>query len=72
MSYTPDEFPLVGLMDGKRCYMVGGMGGGSGSAVSFLGARHLVHGILGISGRCYYPQEYFSPTRFFRRPDRRE
>jgi len=28
VSYTPDEFPLVGLMDGKRCYMVGGMAGG--------------------------------------------
>lgn len=67
VSYTPDEFPLVGLMDGKRCYMVGGMAG-SGSAVSFLGARHLVHEILGISGRCYYPQEYFSPTRFLGQP----
>ncbi len=66
VSYTPDEFPLVGLMDAKRCYMVGGMAG-SGSAVSFLGARHLVHEILGISSP-YYPQEYFSPTRFFRPP----
>ncbi len=68
VSYTPDEFPLVGLMDGKRCYMVGGMAG-SGSAVSFLGARHLIHEILGISSHCYYPQEYFSPTRFFRQPE---
>ena len=68
VSYTPDEFPLVGLMDGKRCYMVGGMAG-SGSAVSFLGARHLVHDILGISSPCYYPQEYFSPSRFFGRSE---
>ncbi len=63
VSYAPDEFPLVGLMDGKRLYMVGGMAG-SGSAVSFNGARHVVHQILGLDGPDYYPAEYFSPERF--------
>lgn len=63
VSYTPDEFPLVGLMDGKRMYMVGGMAG-SGSGVSFNGARHVVQKILGIEGPDYYPEKYFSPARF--------
>ena len=65
VGYTPDEFPLVGLMDGKRLYMVGGMAG-SGSAVSFNGARHVVCKILGIDGPDYYPEKYFSPCRFQR------
>ncbi|MFN0168206.1 MAG: NAD(P)/FAD-dependent oxidoreductase [Bryobacteraceae bacterium] len=63
VSYTPDEFPLVGLMDGKRMYMVGGMAG-SGSGVSFNGARHVVQKILGLDGPDYYPEKYFSPARF--------
>ena len=66
VSYTPDEFPIVGLMDGKRMYMVGGMAG-SGSGVSFNGARHVVQKILGIEGPDYYPEEYFSPKRFMTR-----
>ena len=66
VSYTPDEFPIVGLMDGKRMYMVGGMAG-SGSGVSFNGARHVVHKILGIEGPDYYPEEYFSPKRLMAR-----
>jgi glycine/D-amino acid oxidase-like deaminating enzyme len=63
VGYTPDEFPLVGLMDGKRLFMVGGMAG-SGSAVSFNGARHVVCKILGIDRPDYYPEKYFSPRRF--------
>jgi gamma-glutamylputrescine oxidase len=63
VSYTPDEYPLVGLMDGKRMYMIGGMAG-SGSAVSFNGARHVVQKISGVPGPDYYPERYFSPERF--------
>lgn len=63
VSYTPDEYPIVGLMDGKQLYMIGGMAG-SGSAVSFNGARHVVFKILGKEGPDYYPEKYFSPTRF--------
>jgi glycine/D-amino acid oxidase-like deaminating enzyme len=63
VSYTPDEYPLVGLMDGKRLYIIGGMAG-SGSAVSFNAGRHVVQKILGIEGPDYYPEEYFSPARF--------
>ena len=64
VSYTPDEFPIVGLMDEKRLYMVGGMAG-SGSGVSFNGARHVVAKILGLGGPDYYPERYFSARRFF-------
>lgn len=63
VSYTPDEYPLVGLMDGKRLFMIGGMAG-SGSGVSFNGGRHIVWKILGIEGPDYYPEKYFSPARF--------
>jgi glycine/D-amino acid oxidase-like deaminating enzyme len=67
VSYTPDEFPLVGLMDGKRLYMIGGMAG-SGSGVSFNAARHIVQKILKIDGPDYYPEKYFSPARFLQNP----
>lgn len=63
VSYTPDEYPIVGLMDGKRMYMIGGMAG-SGSAVSFNAARHVVRKISGVDGLDYYPERYFSPARF--------
>jgi glycine/D-amino acid oxidase-like deaminating enzyme len=63
VTYTPDEFPVVGTMDGKRQYIIGGMAG-SGSAVGFNGARCIVNRIL---GRTQEPDdflpEYFSPTR---------
>jgi glycine/D-amino acid oxidase-like deaminating enzyme len=67
VSYTPDEFPLVGLMDGKRAYMIGGMAG-SGSAVSFNAARHIVQLICGVAGPDFYPEKYFSPARFRMHP----
>ncbi len=63
VSYTPDEFPLVGLMDGKRMYIVAGMAG-SGSGVSFNAARHVVQKILSLDGPDDYPEKYFSPERF--------
>ena len=63
VSYTPDQYPVVGLMDGKRLYMVGGMAG-SGSGVSFNGGRHVVGKIVGLAGPDYYPEKYFSPRRF--------
>ncbi|MBM3728242.1 MAG: FAD-binding oxidoreductase [Acidobacteria bacterium] len=65
VSYTPDEYPIVGEMDGKRMYMVGGMAG-SGSGVSFNGAHHVVKTILGLDGPDYYPAKYFSALRFRR------
>jgi glycine/D-amino acid oxidase-like deaminating enzyme len=61
-GFTDDQFPLVGLLDGKRQYIIGGMCG-SGSAVHFNGARHVVHQILGMDGPDDYPAEFFSPTR---------
>ena len=61
-GFTEDEFPVVGLMDGKRQYIIGGMCG-SGSAVHFNGARHVVQQILSLDGPDDYPAEYFSPTR---------
>jgi len=63
MGMTPDEFPVIGLMDGKRLYIVGGLAG-SGSGVSFLGARHVIHKILGKEDIDYYPEKYFSHMRF--------
>jgi glycine/D-amino acid oxidase-like deaminating enzyme len=63
VSYTPDQYPVVGLMDQKRLYMVGGMAG-SGSGVAFNGGRHVVYKILGLEGLDYYPEKYFSPRRF--------
>ncbi|MBI3922528.1 MAG: FAD-binding oxidoreductase [Armatimonadetes bacterium] len=64
VSYTPDEYPIVGLMDDKRMYMIGGLAG-SGSGVSFNAGRHVVQKILAIEGHDYYPEKYFSPSRFF-------
>ena len=63
VSYTPDEYPIVGLMDGKRQYIIGGMAG-SGTGVSFNAGRCVVNRILGNRDEeDDYPPEYFSPTR---------
>jgi len=67
VSFTPDEFPIVGLMDGKRMYMIGGLAG-SGSGVSFNASRHIVQQIRGIREPDFYPEKYFSPERFRKRP----
>lgn len=63
VSYTPDEYPIVGLMDGHRQYIIGGMAG-SGTGVSFNAARCVVNRILGFTDEPDdYPPEYFAPTR---------
>jgi glycine/D-amino acid oxidase-like deaminating enzyme len=63
VSYTPDEYPLVGKTDGKGLYIIAGLAG-SGSGHSFNAGRHVVSEILGIDGPNYYPEKYFSPLRF--------
>ena len=63
VSYTPDEYPIVGVMDGKRQYIIGGLAG-SGTGVSFNAGRCVVNRILGNRDEeDDYPPEYFSPTR---------
>lgn len=63
VTYTPDEYPIVGVFDGKRQYILGGMAG-SGTAVSFNGGRCIVNRILGdTSEPDDYPDAYFSPMR---------
>ena len=65
VGYTPDEYPIVGSIDGEgRClYIVAGMCG-SGSGVSFNGARCIVNRILGLTDEADdYPTEYFAPSR---------
>lgn len=63
VSYTPDEYPIVGLMDGHRQYIIAGMAG-SGTAVSFNGGRCIVNRILGKTDEPDdYPVEYFAPSR---------
>lgn len=63
VSYTPDEYPIVGVMDGNRQYIIGGMAG-SGTGVSFNAGRCIVNRILGLTDESDdYPPEYFAPTR---------
>jgi glycine/D-amino acid oxidase-like deaminating enzyme len=63
VTYTPDEYPVVGVVDGRRQYILGGMAG-SGTAVSFNGGRCIVNRILGdASAPDDYPEAYFSPLR---------
>ena len=62
VGYTDDEFPVIGLLDNKRQYIIGGQVG-SGSGVHFNAARHIVQQILGLDGPNDYPEEYFSPKR---------
>lgn len=62
VGFTEDQYPIVGLMDGKRQFIIAGMAG-SGSAVSFNAARCICNRILGKSEEDDYPETYFSPTR---------
>ena len=62
VGYTDDEFPVIGLLDNKRQYIIAGQCG-SGSGVHFNAARHIVQQILGLDGPNDYPDEYFSPKR---------
>ena len=61
-GFTADEFPVVGSLDGRNQYIIGGMCG-SGTGVSFNAARCVVERILGASGPDDYPAEYFAPSR---------
>lgn len=63
VTYTPDEFPVVGSIDGGNKFIIGGMAG-SGTAVSFNGARCIANRILGKADyQDDYPEAYFSPRR---------
>lgn len=63
VGYTPDQYPIVGCMDRKGRYIIAGMCG-SGSAVSFNGARCVVNRILNLTDEPDdYPEVYFAPSR---------
>lgn len=63
VGYTPDQYPIVGCMDGGGRYIIAGMCG-SGSAVSFNGARCVVNRILSLTDEPDdYPEAYFAPSR---------
>ena len=63
VGFTDDEYPIIGTMDGKEQYIIGGMCG-SGSGVSFNAARCICNRILGIDSEPDdYPEEFFGPTR---------
>jgi len=63
VTYTPDEYPVVGLMDSKRQHIIGGMAG-SGTAVGFNAARCIVNRMLGRTDQPDdFPPQYFSPMR---------
>lgn len=63
VGFTVDQFPMVGLVDGKRQYLIGGMCG-SGTGVAFNAARCIANRILGRSAeQDDYPPEFFAPTR---------
>ena len=63
VGYTPDEYPVVGSIDGQGQFIIGGMCG-SGSGVSFNAARCICNRVLGITDEPdHYPPEYFAPSR---------
>jgi len=63
VGFTADEYPVIGLMDAKRQYLIGGMCG-SGTAVSLNAARCIVNRILEKTDEPDdYPPEYFAPSR---------
>ena len=63
VGYTPDQFPIVGSIDQHAAYIIAGMCG-SGSAVSFNGARCIVNRILNRTHEPdHYPGPYFAPSR---------
>ncbi len=63
VSYTPDEYPLIGQLNEPGKYMIGGMAG-SGSGVAFNASRCIVNRILAITSEPDdYPEAYFSPMR---------
>lgn len=63
VGYTPDQYPIVGSVDGRGRHIVAGMCG-SGSSVSFNGGRCIVNRILSLDDEPDdYPAAYFSPSR---------
>ena len=63
VGFTPDEFPLMGTLDGKRQHIIAGMCG-SGTGVAFNAGRCLVNRILGREAETDdYPPEFFAPSR---------
>ncbi|MFO1150401.1 MAG: FAD-dependent oxidoreductase [Alsobacter sp.] len=63
VGFTIDQYPVVGTLDGKRQYVIGGMCG-SGTGVAFNASRCIVNRILGRSEeQDDYPAEYFAPSR---------
>jgi glycine/D-amino acid oxidase-like deaminating enzyme len=63
VGFTPDEYPVVGSMDGRRQFLIADMAG-SGTGVSFNAARCIVNRILGLTDEPDdYPEAYFSPQR---------
>lgn len=63
VGYSLDEYPLIGSIDGRGEYMIGGMCG-SGSGVAFNAARCIVNRILGYDNEPDdYPEAYFAPSR---------
>ena len=71
VGYTPDEYPIVGSIDGKGKYVIAGMCG-SGSSVSFNGGRCIANRILALTDEADdYPPAYFAPSRLMA-PDRHQ
>ncbi len=63
VGFTHDEFPIVGVMDGRRQYLIAGMSG-SGTAVSFNASRCVCNRILNLTEtEDDYPEEFFAPSR---------
>jgi len=63
VGYTPDQYPLIGKIDDRSKYMIGGMCG-SGSGVAFNAARCIVNRILDRRDEPDdYPEAYFAPSR---------
>jgi len=62
-GFTPDEYPIVGSIDGHGQHIIAGMCG-SGTAVSFNAARCIVNRLLGLESETDdYPEAYFAPSR---------
>ena len=63
-SVTPDNYPVIGLLDRHGLYILGGFAG-CGSAVSFNAGETIVCQMLRKpSEPDHHPEEFFSPLRF--------
>jgi len=61
-GFTDDEYPIVGTIDNKRQYIIGGMCG-SGSGVHFNASKNIICKIAGTKSPDDYPEKYFGPNR---------